>query len=578
VNDRSTILQVSSPFQRGTYEVLAVLPSESTIHFYVYCSLIFLSLVFVIGTPAVTLLFAEHRPIAGLLFVAANIIIFCVVHVLQLRRNFDLPKPGGLRGLARKALRKLQNIRGLRAIASRIVIAAGPSFRAFPSQSGATGFFGFYQHSWKKCTGNDSLLPSLFWSYQERKATARVVGRSKFPLVTVSAGLVSLFPHKSDVIRVYLLHEFGHIVARDLEVFAYTMAACRACIAVLVSTTLISAFVLLPFMDGGILGGLILLVSTMWILVLVALSILLVRYAGVIISLRELYADVQAVIWLRGFEAYKTILLEESRSRFNQLLSRLRSLISLRLVHLSPAERLSFLERPGALLYPRHIYFFFVALILVALQSNPFGEGYENNWVRWFFLLAWSPIGFAYLLNVGRTIFGLALLKSEVRFTRIVDLSLGVAIVMSLPMLRVPGLYGDILLSIGNWENFRSSLADSLKTLAAQWGHAQYLTPVVLVPVWLVVNGWLARRQLKHLELGLPASGELEMRNRSTILVSALAVLIETALLAIQDYGNTAVTVWDSFQTKLEQLRAAPPIAALSVLILGSFWVWRKQI
>jgi hypothetical protein len=55
-------------------------------------------------------------------------------------------------------------------------------------------------------------------------------------------------------------------------------------------------------------------------------------------------------------------------------------------------------------------------------------------------------------------------------------------------------------------------------------------------------------------------------------------VLTETALLAIQDYGNTAVTGWDSFQTKLGHLPAAPPIAGLSVLILGSFWVWRKRI
>ena len=128
---------------------------------------------------------------------------------------------------------------------------------------------------------------------------ARVVGYSQRPLVLVNAGLVSLFPQKTEVARVYLLHEFGHIVGRDLEVFAYTITSSRACIAVFFSTTLISAFVLSPFIDGSILSGLVLLVSTMWILMLAALWILLVRYAGVIISLRELYADVQAVIWLR---------------------------------------------------------------------------------------------------------------------------------------------------------------------------------------------------------------------------------------------------------------------------------------
>jgi Zn-dependent protease with chaperone function len=578
VNDRSTEPWASSTSHRGAYEVLAVLPSESAIHFYVYCSLIFLTLVLAIGTPAVVLFFAEHRPIAGVLFVAANLIIFSVVIVIQLRSSTDLPKPGRLRVLARRTLRKLQNFPRLNAIASRVVIHPGPSFRAFPSQSGTAGSFFFFQQCWREYAGNGSPLPNLFWSYQERKATARVVGRSLAPLVAISAGLVSLFPRKSDVVRVYLLHEFGHIAARDLEVFACTVAASRACIAILFSTTLISASVLLPFMDGGFFGGLILLVSTMWILVLGGLSILLVRYAGVIISLRELYADVQAVIWLRGFDVYKAILLDQPRSSLNQFLSRLRSLISLRLIHLSPAERLSFLEQPGALLYPRHTYYFLVALILVALQSNPFGEGYENNWMRWFFLLAWSPLGFAYLLNIGRTICGLGLLQSEIRFTRIVGLSLGVTIVLSLPMIRVPGLYSDILLSLGNWGSLRSSLTDSAKTLAARWDHPQYLAPIILAPVWLAINGWLARRQLKHLEFGLRTIDKLDLRNRSTLLISALAVIAETALLGIQDYGNTSVTDWDSLQMKLGQLRAAPPIAALSVLILGSFWVWRRRI
>jgi Zn-dependent protease with chaperone function len=577
VNTRSTTRRIACESHRAVYEVLAVLPSESTIHFYVYCSLIFLTLVFVIGTPAVALLFAEHRPIAGLFFLIANLGIFCIAFVFNHRRIVALPRSGRLRLFARTVLRKLQDVRQLKALASRFTIPTGPSFRVFPGRSGAASFLDFYERCWRESTGSDSPLPGLYWTYQERKVAARVVGYSQRPLVLVNAGLVSLIPQKTEVARVYLLHEFGHIVGRDLEVFAYTITSSRACIAVFFSTTLISAFVLSPFIDGSILSGLVLLVSTMWILMLAALWILLVRYAGVIISLRELYADVQAVIWLRGFDVYKTILLEQSRPGFNKRLSRFRSLISLRLIHLSPAERLFYLQQPGSLLYPRHVYYLLVALILIALQSNPFGEGYENNWMRWIFLLAWSPIGFAYLMNVARGIFGIGLLGRKMRVMRTIGQSLGVAIVLSLPMLRVPGLYGDVLFSIGRWETLRSSVAESAKTLAAQWGHFQYLAPLALALFWLVLSGWLARRRLKHLESDIRISSELGWRNRSTFLIATFAILTETALLAIRDYGNTTATAWDAFQAQLGKLPAAPPISGLFVLILGSFWVWREQ-
>ena len=70
---------------------------------------------------------------------------------------------------------------------------------------------------------------------------------------------------------------------------------------------------------------------------------------------------------------------------------------------------------------------------------------------------------------------------------------------------------------------------------------------------------------------------EVSQRNKSLFQLCALAVLAETVLIAVQQYGNPAVTAWDRFQMVLEELRAAPPTMALCVLILGSFWVWRKR-
>jgi hypothetical protein len=562
--------------EQRVYQLLAILPSESTIHFFVYCSLVFLALLFTIGTPAVAILFAEHRPLAGTLFVATNLAIFCFSFVVQFRRNLEAPQPSRVQLFVRFIVRKLQEFYGMKGAVSRFAIRPGPSFRVFPVRSGIEGFFDFYEHCWHSSMGKDVPAPRLYWSYQERMATARVAGLSRNPIVAISAGLVSLFPKQAEVARVYLLHEFGHIFNQDLEVFAFTLAGSRACRAALLSSSLISGLLLLPFLSGGISSALILLVATMWVLLMAALWLLLARYAGVIVSLRELYADVQAVIWLPGLGAFKTVLIERQTFRFHRRWSKLRSLVSLRLIHLSPDERLSYLERPESLLYPRHGYYLLVALLLVALQSNPFGEGYDNNWMRWSVLLAWSPVGLAYLMNVGRAIMGFALLPNRERFTSIAGLSLGVTAVLILPMLRIPGIYGDVLLSLGNWDSFRSSTIDSAKTMAAQWGHIQYVGVPILAAIWLSVSYSLARLRLQHIEL-MVGKEVVAKCDRSFLFISGMAVLAETILLAIQDYSNTAPTWLDSWQASLDSLKAASPILGLCVLLFGSLWVWRAR-
>jgi hypothetical protein len=203
------------------------------------------------------------------------------------------------------------------------------------------------------------------------------------------------------------------------------------------------------------------LVSTMWLLSLGFLWLLVARYAGVVISLRELYADVQAVVWLPGLAAYEEVLGHQPGSRLRRMWRRFRSLVSLRLIHLSPSERLTFLRRPASLLFPRHKYYLLVGILLVVLQSNPFGEGYENNWMRWPFLLAWALVGLAYLVNVGRAIDGLALIPTKRTPISIGGLSIGIAAVLFLPMFKIPGLYGDLVLAraIGKVSGWASGTA-----------------------------------------------------------------------------------------------------------------------
>jgi hypothetical protein len=57
--------------------------------------------------------------------------------------------------------------------------------------------------------------------------------------------------------------------------------------------------------------------------------------------------------------------------------------------------------------------------------------------------------------------------------------------------------------------------------------------------------------------------------------IAMMAVLAETVLLAIRDYGSTRPSFLDSWQEALGTSRSMPPIVALGILVIASFWVWR---
>jgi len=343
----------------------------------------------------------------------------------------------------------------------------------------------------------------------------------------------------------------------------------------MLASSALSALFLLPFFNGEIWGALILLVGTMWLLSLSFLWLLLARYAGVVISLRELYADVHAVLWLPSLASYETVLGDQPRSQFHRLWHELRSLVSLRLIHLSPGERLALLRRPESLLFPRHRYYVLAGLLLIVLQSNAFAEGYENNWMRWPFLLAWAPICLAYLMNVGRAIEGSACLQKEPRLTGLASLSLGVTAVLLLPMFKIPGLYGDLVLSAGKWDSLQLGIKDSVETILAQWAHVQFVAAPVLASLWLGLSYRFSQRCMRGTELEV-AKETIARRHRSFFVFSLIAVLAETLLLAIGQYGNTRPTFLDAWQEALGTFRSAPPFVGLCILVIGSFWVWRR--
>lgn len=474
----------------------------------------------------------------------------------------------------KRIIRKCRKVPATKALFRWIGSGLSQDFVPFPNRPGATAFLDFYSDCWMHY-GQQNAAPRLYWSYQDSRATARVAGRSRDPVVAITAGLVSLFPHQSDALRVYLFHEFGHIVNRDLEVLGLTMSGSRACRSVIFSSFMLSSLFLLPLFSSDVWGALVLLVGAMWLLLLGFLWLFMARYAGIIISIRELYADVQAVRCLPGLGAYETVLGNRVNSWCARIWHNFRSLVSLRLIHLSPGERLAFLRRPGSLLFPRHRYYVFAGLLLITLQSNAFAEGFENNWMRWTFLLAWAPIGVAYLMNAGRAIEGCALLPEVSRVTRMTGLAFGITAVLFLPMLKIPGLYGDLVLSAGKWDSFKLGVEDTFRTLVVQWAHIEFLTVPVLSALWVVVNFRLARQCLRNTDTTI-GQENLASRNRSFLTLCLLAVAIEAIVLAIREYGTESPSFLDKWQQALSFSRSLPQLLTMAVLVGGAFWVWRR--
>jgi hypothetical protein len=118
-------------------------------------------------------------------------------------------------------------------------------------------------------------------------------------------------------------------------------------------------------------------------------------------------------------------------------------------------------------------------------------------------------------------------------------------------------------------------IRDSFKTVLAQWAHAEFLCVPVLALSWLGLSYWFARRRIIGTAPGILES-IVRGRSRSFSVLAGIAVLAETVVLAIRDYGNENPTFVDAWQDAL-RFRPTAQVAALSVLLLGSLWVWRRE-
>ena len=171
---------------------------------------------------------------------------------------------------------------------------APPAFEPYPDQHGKTSFGRFFRDLWIEVRGLWLYLSPPYGGHvlQDCRPEARVAGTREHPVIAIAAGLMRRYPADADLVRVYLFHEFGHLASADLSLFAWTTSLNTACQVLTLSAAASSVAYALRFLNGDFLSALVLLVGILWLATLAITSLYLLRFAGVLISLRELQADI----------------------------------------------------------------------------------------------------------------------------------------------------------------------------------------------------------------------------------------------------------------------------------------------
>jgi hypothetical protein len=555
-----------NPGRKNVIDVISLLPYETEVYFAIYLIFVALAALYTVCVPAVSLFFAESRPVAGAIFVAAQSALFTVFILLSIRHRRRPPQAATLVIRARRFAKKIPLPILSRLLGWAMSRLAPPAFERYPDRTGATAFGGFFRSLWRQVADPGSPEPELWWAYQDGRPEARVAGTRERPIVAMAAGLMRRYPGDADLVRVYLLHEFGHLANRDLSLFSWTSALNTGCQALVISTAFSSIVYASRFMSQDITSALLLMVGILWLGTLGLTSLYLLRFAGVLISFRELQADIWAVSRLPDFELFEKVVSAASASPRARKGSRLSSLFGFRLRHLSAVERLDLLRRPLRLLAPRLRYFLLTAVLLVILQSNPFGEAVGRNWMRLPFLLVWAPLAVAYFAAAYRSMLGCALLRRSATASTVVSLSAGAAIILLLPFFKIPGLFPNILLSLDDWNGFVLSAHDSLITLKAQWSHPGLLAAPAASLCWVLAAGIWSRREL-HRANPSSANDTVGALYRKSVGAAICAIAVQAVALSLLLYDSDKITLLDAVQAPLFRIRYFIPCAPALFLL-----------
>ncbi len=478
---------------------IADLPSETRIHLIVFCAVVLLLAAYVVGGPAYVLFSSEGRR-GTALFLGIGAAVFAGAVAARRRIPWRDVEP-------------------------------------FPQSRRAAAFHDLYVETADR-VGLSGALPPLLWSYTDQRTHAQTVRWAGVPAVVVSAGLVQHARAAPDDVRAYLTHELAHVANGDLAVFEWTLGLTSGFRLLSVLTVLASATLLLVpaatdassilFFDAPetpLFVALLLMVGTLWLVSIALGWLLVVRYAGVLTSLRELHADVRAAAWLPDGVYVATIRAARAQPRR----SRIRSLLTPRLIHLSAPERVEFLEDPARVVAPKLRYFALVAALVLALQSSPFTAGIDSNVMRTAPLALWAVLAVAYLLNLQRVAAAVATIPALRAPRRLVPLAAASGFLLAVPTLRSPQLYPSVITLFSDAAGTVAVLRDEWSQWRLSWGGMA--AALALSGAAVTILGMVLRK--------------FTIAQRRVVAGACLAVGSEVLIVGLALYMSSAVTWLD---------------------------------
>jgi Zn-dependent protease with chaperone function len=224
---------------------------------------------------------------------------------------------------------------------------------------------------WQRLPTAARPAPTVLW-YSNFNVLAHAFESGAGQLIEVSSGLWERVVKGDPVADAILTHEAAHLVFRDPTVFRGIAIVATTVRMLLHLVTAISVGAVVVVMSSQLVLDIaarltllevvrnaigILTISALSLLELPLSRMLIRRYAGFIVSLIEVRADVAAALWTVGLVRFAEALANDPTLRRSELKDLRRSLFSLDLTHISETERVNLLRSTDRLITPKLRYF-----------------------------------------------------------------------------------------------------------------------------------------------------------------------------------------------------------------------------
>lgn len=276
--------------------------------------------------------------------------------------------------------------------------------------------------------------------------TAHAYEGSTGRAIEISSGLASRVVRDDPVALSILRHEVAHLVYRDLPairrqsliggaaIFSAdcAMAICLLATVIIVCLTDFRPFPVTPTIANIVLVHLAILLATLIVVLPLLLGRYVVRrYAGFLVALAEMRADVSAGIWGAGLSDFSERLDQDPTVRGTTMLDQGLSYISTGLSHFSGRERIALLRQPARLATPKLRYFAAAIFCTWFLQFHQGSQGWDVLLLANLVALL-QGLTFAMLLRSAGNL--------EMPAMRAASLAFGVLAVQALPLINIEGL------------------------------------------------------------------------------------------------------------------------------------------